>query len=166
MTTTPVVIRDAVSDDAPTLAEIYNHYISTSTVTFDMEPKTAEERRTWLALHGETHPVLVALIDGQVVGFGALSAWGSRPAWHRTVEVSSYVAEEWRGHGVGTALMVALIERAVQAGHHAVIGQIVADNTPSLVLAEKMGFTEVGRLREVGDKFDRWHDVVLMERIL
>jgi len=163
---TRVSIRDAGAADAPQIARIYNHYVTTSCVTFDTEPKSAEDRADWIASHGPSHPVVVAEVDGQVVGFGALSPWASRPAWHRTVEVSSYVDRDQRGRGVGRALMDALVDRARRAGHHAVIGQIVADNTPSLELSRRMGFVEVGRLREVGWKADRWHDVVMVERIL
>jgi phosphinothricin acetyltransferase len=166
VTPTTVSVRDATLADAPALAQIYNHYITESNVTFDVEPKTAEERSAWIAAHGPEHPVLVAEIEGSVVGFGALSPWAQRPAWHHTVELSSYVDQEWRRHGVGRALMDALLERAVATGHHALIGQIVADNQASITLSASMGFVEVGRLREVGDKFGRWHDVVLVERIL
>lgn len=166
MAPTSVVVRDAASDDAEALARIYNHYIATSTVTFDTEPKTREERAVWIASHGPSHPAVVAEIDGVVVGFGALSPWATRPAWSRTVEVSSYVAEEWRRQGVGAALMDALVDRATAAGHHVLIGQIVSENEASISLAERMGFEQVGMLREVGHKFGRWLDVVYMERIL
>lgn len=166
MAPTSVAVRDATPDDASDLARIYNHYIATSTVTFDTEPKTPEERAEWIASHGPAHPVLVGVIDGAVVGFGALSPWANRPAWGRTVEVSSYVAEERRRQGVGAALMDALVDRATEAGHHALIGQIVSENEPSISLARRMGFEQVGTLREVGNKFGRWLDVVYMERIL
>lgn len=166
MAPTQVTVRDATSDDAEAVARIYNHYIDTSTVTFDTEPKTCEERVVWIASHGPSHPAVVAEIDGEVVGFGALSAWATRPAWSHTVEVSSYVAEERRRQGVGAALMDALVARAITAGHHVLIGQIVSENEASILLAERMGFEHVGTLHEVGYKFGRWLDVVYMERIL
>lgn len=161
-------IRRAEARDAGTLATIYNHYIATSTATFDTEPKSAEERLEWLAAHGDTHPVFVAVseTDDRVLGFGALSPWATRPAWGRTVEVSTYVHPDARGIGVGAALMEALVDAGQMAGHHALIGQIVAGNEPSLALSRRFGFDEVGRLREVGDKFGQLLDVVLMERIL
>lgn len=159
-------IRRAMPSDAKALAEIYNHYIATSTATFDTEPKTVSERREWIASHGDTHPVFVVAQGDQILGFGSLSAWAARPAWGRTVEVSTYVAPEARGGGVGAALMEALLEAAVAAGHHALIGQIVAGNEPSLAMSRRFGFEEVGRLREVGYKFGEMLDVVLMQRVI
>ena len=161
-----IIVRDATDHDAAIIAEIYNHYISGSTATFDTEPKTAEERRAWLATHDLAHPVLVAEDSGAVVGWGSLTAWGARPAWRHTVEISSYVAPDSRGRGIGPLLMGALLERARQAGHHAVLAQIVAENEASLRVTQRAGFEIVGHLREVGRKFDRWLDVVILEKNL
>ncbi len=162
-----VRIRDAAANDAAAIADIYNPYIVDSSVTFETEPIDAEERKAWLAEHDERHPVLVAVGDeGEVLGWGALSPWASRCAWHRTVEVSVYVHQGCVGRGVGMSLMEALLKRAEQAGHHVVISQIVAGNDPSIRLAEEAGFEHVGVLREVGEKFGQWHDIVLMQKIL
>ncbi len=162
-------IRPAVLGDAEAVNAIYNHYVRTATATFDTEEMAIDGRRTWLEQHGDAHPVLVACDPAQrdvVVGWGSLSPWGTRCAYRHTVEISIYVAEEATGAGVGPALGDALLNEARRAGHRAVISQIVHENEPSLKMAKRMGFEHVGTLRQVGRKFDRWLDVVLMERIL
>jgi len=161
-----LTIRRAAPADSQALADIYNHYIATSTATFDTQQKSAEERREWLDTHGDVHPVFVAEVAGRIIGFGALSAWGTRCAYSRTVEVSTYVAPDSRGSGIGASLMESLIQAATDIGHHALIGQIVAGNEPSLRMSRRFGFEQVGCLREVGFKFNQALDVVLMERIL
>ncbi|MBE0417809.1 MAG: N-acetyltransferase family protein [Coriobacteriia bacterium] len=160
------LVRDATPADAAAIADIYNPYVTGSSATFDTRPVDAEERLEWLAGHDVRHPVLVAESDGMMIGWGSLTRWASRPAWHRTVEVSIYVDPSRRREGVGTALMEALLDRACEAGHHTVIGQIVADNESSIAVAERTGFERVGVLREVGDKFGRYLDLVLVQRIL
>lgn len=160
------VIRQAVGGDARAIADIYNHYIRSSTATFDMVEKTEAERREWLSQRGASHPVFVAEDAGRVIGWGALSPWSARPAWGRTCEVAVYLAPDARGAGLGQRMLDALIERASEAGHHALISQIVGENVASLAMTERAGFERVGVLREVGWKFDRWLDVIIMELVL
>lgn len=160
------VIRDADERDAEAIARIYNHYVATSAVTFDTEPKTAEDRRAWLAAHGERHPVVVAESDGRVIGWGSLSPWHVRPAYDASVEVSSYIDPAHLGKGIGSALMRELIALAEQAGHHVLLSQVVAGNDASIALGERFGYREVGRLPQVGRKFDEWLDVVIMALVL
>lgn len=159
-------IRLATLDDSEAIADIYNHYVLDTTATFDMVPKSPQERATWIAKRSSEHPVLVAEREGAVIAWGSLNPWGSRPGWRHTVEISVYVELMWRNRGLGRRMMEALLERAVDAGHHAVMGQVVSENEQSLRLAMDMGFEQVGLLREVGNKFDRWLDVVLVERVL
>lgn len=161
-----VTVRDAAPGDAQAIADIYNPYVTGSATTFHTEPVDAAERLEWLLRHDARHPVLVAEMDGQVVGWGSLTQWASRPAWCRTVEVSTYVALEHRGEGVGRALMEALLACASGAGHHVVMAQIVAGNAPSIAMAERAGFEQVGVMREVGYKFGRYHDLVVLQKIL
>jgi len=161
-----VTLRQAVGGDATAIADIYNHYVAGSLATFDMVLKDGNERIIWLAEHDDKHPVLVAEDLGRVVAWGALSPYASRPGWRHTVEISIYVDPDEHGKGLGSMLMSELLEYAVRIGHHVVIGQIVAGNESSLALAISHGFKEIGRLREVGRKFDEWLDVVLVQRIL
>ena len=159
-------IRLAVPDDAPAIAAIYNHYVRESTATFDTEEKTAEDRVAWLATHGPDHPVIVAEQDGHVVGWGSLSPWGTRCAYRHTCEISVYIAPDATRAGLGPALSLDLIQRARSLGHHVLVSQIVHENEPSLKMSARLGFTHAGTLVEVGRKFDRWLDVVLMEMVL
>jgi L-amino acid N-acyltransferase YncA len=160
-----IVLREARRDDAEALARIYNHYVLNDTCTFSTVPASTSDREEWIAEHSGTYSAFVAEASGEVIGFGALSRYGQREAWSPTVEMSIYVDSDRRQRGAGRALMEALLVRAEEVGHHAVIGQIVANNEPSLRLAEEMGFQRVGYLREVGEKFGQRLDIVLMEKL-
>ncbi len=161
-----LLIRTAARGDAPAIARIYNHYVETSTATFDTQIKSVSDRESWLEDHDERHPVLVAEADGVVVGWGSLTRWAARPAWSRTVEVAVYLDATATGRGVGPALLEQLVEAGRRAGHHALLAQIVAGNDPSIKMSMRAGFERVGTLREVGWKFDRWLDVALLELVL
>jgi phosphinothricin acetyltransferase len=161
-----ITIRDAVAGDAEAISEIYNHYVVCTTVTFDTEPETPRARAEWLASRQNAHPVLVAEIEGRVVGWASLSAHSPRPAWSPTVELGLYLAPDQRSRGIGSSLMTAILERAQELGYHVVLGRIVADNEASLRLGVRFGFAEVGRLREVGYKSGTLLDVVIQQKIL
>jgi len=160
-----IILREARRDDAEMLARIYNHYVLTDTCTFSTVPVSTSDREEWIVEHSGTYSALVTEVGGEVIGFGALSRYGQREAWSPTVEMSIYVDPNRRQRGAGRALMEALLTKAKEVGHHAVIGQIVANNEPSLRLAEEMGFQRVGYLKEVGEKFGERLDIVLMEKL-
>ena len=90
-------IRRAKLSDIGAIAEIYNQAILTTTATFDIDPKTQEDRLKWFEDHDERHPILVAELDGEVVGWACLNVWNPRAAYDDTVESSFYVREENRG---------------------------------------------------------------------
>jgi len=160
-------IRPAVAPDAEAINDIYNHYVRTATATFDTEEMSLPRRLEWLEEHAGPYPAFVVENgDGVLVGWGSLSRWGTRRAYDRSVEISVYVAAEATGGGVGPALSDALLTEARRLGHHAVISQIVHENEASLKMAARQGFEHVGTLRQVGRKFDRWLDVVLMEYLI
>lgn len=160
-------VRPAQLEDAEAIRSIYNVEVTTATVTFDMVPRTLTEQREWVLAHSGAHPAVVAVDDdGTVVGFGSLSPYRDRPAYRTTVEDSVYVSRDHQGRGVGKALLSALVDGATASGYHAVIGRIVGGHTASIGLHERLGFEIIGTEREVGRKFGRWLDVVLMERLL
>jgi len=161
-----LTVRRAIHADAPAINDIYNHYVLTSTATFDTVEMSLSDRVAWLDHHGIEHPVLVVEDQGAVVAWGSLSRWASRAAWRHTVEVSTYVAASSLGRGIGPVLLNELVAHAREVGHHAVIAQISADNLPSLKMGERAGFERVGTLREVGHKFGRWIDLAMLELIL
>ena len=103
---------------------------------------------------------------GRVVGWAALSAWKSRCAYARSVEVSVYIRHDLHRRGLGRALMLDLIERAQAAGHHTIIGGACTEQAASLALQESLGFERVACFREVGYKFGRWLDVAYMKLLL
>jgi L-amino acid N-acyltransferase len=162
-----VLIRRATVADAPAIAAIYNQAVANSTATFDTQPETPEARAAWLGEHtAPQHPVLVAERDGRVVGWASLSRYSTRCAYEATVEASAYVDENETRHGLGTALSEAVLEAGRGGGVHAVLSRICTENTASLAMARKLGFFEIGVMREVGVKFGRSLDVVWLEKLL
>jgi L-amino acid N-acyltransferase YncA len=161
-----VDVRVAVADDAEAIRTIYNVYVETSTVTFDLVPRTLAEQRAWLAARTGAHVALVATDGDDVVGFGSLSPYKDRPAYATSVEDSVYVDIEHHGHGIGRALLTGLLDTAQASGFHAVFARIVGGHETSIGLHAALGFDVVGTEREVGRKFGRWLDVVVMERLL
>ena len=159
-------LRLATPDDAEALRSIYNIEVTSSTVTFDLVPRTLEDQLAWQAARSGAHAVLVAEIDGAVAGFGSLSPWRDRPAYSTTVEDSVYIHRDHRGAGVGRALLTELVATATAHGFHACMARIVGGHEASIALHRACGFEVVGTEREVGRKFNKWLDVVLMERML
>lgn len=158
-----LAIRPASQADVSQITSIYNHYVATTTVTFDRDAKSPEDRSRWLTDRLPEHPVLVAEVEGSVVGWGSVSPYGKRASWKHTVELGVYLDPETTGRGVGSAILGKLIEECRRIGHHALMAQIVTDNAASLAMAERAGFERVGTLREVGRKFGRWLDVAVLE---
>jgi phosphinothricin acetyltransferase len=159
----PWSIRPAVEPDLPAIRDIYNHYVHTSTCTFQLEPDTVADRMAWFREHGEKHPVTVAEAGGEIIGWASLSPWHKRAGYARTVEASVYVRDGHHRRGVGKALLLDLLDRARDLGHHIVIGGACTEHPGSLALQESAGFERVACFREVGYKFGRWLDVVYLQ---
>ena len=166
MTNESPLIRLATEDDLESINTIYNYYVENSTCTYQYQPDTFADRKKWFIEHGDIHPVTVAELDGEILGWGALSPFSSREAYRLTVEDSIYVKNSVRRKGIGSALLNDLLTRAKTIGHHSVIARIDAEQTQSIALHAKFGFENVGRLKEAGWKFDRWLDVALMEILI
>jgi phosphinothricin acetyltransferase len=159
-------VRLAIPADAEAIRDIYNLEVAESTVTFDLVARTLEQQQEWLADHAGAHPAIVAVRDGEIVGFGSLSPYKERPAYATTVEDSLFVHRGHRGEGVGRRLLDELLVLAKDHGFHTVIARIVGDNEASIRVHETCGFERVGVEREVGRKFGRWLDVVELQRLL
>lgn len=159
-------IRPASVDDLEAINDIYNHYVIHSVTTYQEEPESIESRQAWFARHGNDHPVTVATIGSEIVGWGSLSPFHTRSAYHHTVENSVYVHPQHLRRGIGTALLSDLIRRAIDAQHHSIVALIDAAQAYSIAMHRKMGFVEVAHLKEVGHKFGRWLDVIYLQKML
>lgn len=159
-------VRPATADDLSAIAEIYNDAILNSVATFDLEPWTPDHMARWLEEHRPPFAALVAERDSsEVLGWASLGPFRSKPAYRYTTENSIYVREDAQAQGVGAALMARLVEAADENGWHVVIARITAPNRASERLHARYGFERVGVEREVGRKFDRWLDVLIMQRV-
>ena len=161
-----IAIRTATMADVEGITAVYNEAILTTTSTFDTEPKTIAERTMWLRSHDERHPVLVAVLDGKVVGWVCLSVWSDRCAYADTAETSFYVKSEFRGKGIGRKLKEAIIQEARRLGFHTLIARVAEGSEASLHLNETTGFVHVGTLKEVGRKFGKLLDVHILQLML
>lgn len=159
-------IRPANESDLVAINDIYNHYVLHSTCTYQEVPEPLDGRRQWFCHHGDKHPVIVADVEGRVVGWGSLSAYHARSAYRRTVENSVYVHHQHHRRGIGSLLLQELIARARSLGYHAIIAGIDAEQTASVALHAKFHFEKVGHLKQVGFKFGRLLDVIYMELVL
>ena len=160
------MIRAAHDADNAQIAAIWNLEAVGTTATTETEPRSADAQRAWLAAHNAAYPALVAAVGDEVVAFGGLAPYRSKPSYARTVEDSVYVKDGWRGKGLGGLILEALIDRARCCGHHSMIARVIADNETSLRLHQRHGFARVGREQQVAFKLGRWLDVVTLQRIL
>ncbi len=162
------VYRQVESSDAAAIADIYNHYVLNTVVTFEEEPVSAGDMSDRIAeTTGQGYPWLVAEISGGVIaGYAYASRWKQRAAYRQSCETTVYLDSAFAGRGIGTGLYEQLLRRLGAAGYHVAIGGISLPNAASVALHEKMGFQKIGQFREVGFKFDQWIDVGYWQRIL
>ena len=160
-------LRLATAVDAGQISEIYNYEVMHTVATFDLVPRSLSEQRDWLVARSGAFAAIVAVNpDGDVVGFAALSPYKERAAYRTSVEDSVYVRRDRNGEGIGRLLLGELLRVAADSGFHAVFARINASGEASIALHRRLGFELVGIEREVGRKFNRWHDVALMECLL
>ena len=159
-------IRVAAPGDAAAICTIYNQGIEDRIATLETELRTPEERRRWMAARASRHPVVVAVTDDQVVGWGSLNSFNPRPAYDHVVDLSVYVERGWRGQGVGRVLMQHLMELATTLGYHKIVLATFPYNEAGVSLYRRMGFIPVGVYHEQGQLDGRWVDVLIMERLL
>ncbi|MDB5730333.1 MAG: Phosphinothricin acetyltransferase [Variovorax sp.] len=163
-----LTIRPSREDDLPAIRAIYAHHVLHGTGTFETEapsvPDMAARRADVLA---KRLPHLVAERDGRLLGFAYCNWFKPRPAYRFSAEDSIYLADDARGQGTGSQLLAALCRSAEEAGVRKLIA-VIGDsaNAGSIGVHRAQGFTPVGVLKDCGWKFDRWLDVVLMEKVL
>jgi len=162
-----ISLRAAEISDAEAIRTIYNHEVVHTAATFDLVPRTLDDQVSWLQARSGAFSAIVAIDDtGEVVGFGALSPYKERAAYRTSVEDSVYVRRDLGGQGVGSLILGRMVEVAADSGFHTIFARINASGEASIALHRKWGFELVGIEREVGRKFNRWHDVALMQRLL
>jgi len=158
-------IRDAVEADLPGLLAIYNEVIATSTAVYTDNPVTLDNRiQWWRERVAKGFPVLVATAGSEVLGFSTFGDFRAWPGYRYTVEHSVHVRADRRGQGIGKALLTALFPRAQALGMHVMIAGVDGANAASIRFHERLGFERAGNLREVGNKFGRWLDLVFLQK--
>jgi phosphinothricin acetyltransferase len=160
-------IRMARATDLEDILCIYNEAIERTTAIYEYLPFDKEYiQHWWSQRQTENWPIVVTECDGTVVGFATYGTFRARAAYRSTMEHSVYVLESHRGMGIGKILLARIVEEARKNGVHVLIGGIDASNTQSIRMHEKEGFQVAGHLHEVAYKFDRWLDLVFMEKKL
>lgn len=160
-------IRPALAADLPAILAIYNAVIATSTAVYTETPATLVDRQTWFAMRSEQgYPVLVADEAGEAVGYASFGDFRAWPGYRHTVEHSVHIRTDRQGKGLGSELVSALFPYAARLDKHVMIAGIDAANEASLRMHERLGFTQAGRFNEVGRKFDRWLDLVFLQRFI
>ena len=160
-------IRDAREADAGGILRIYNDAVANTTAIWNDQLSSLEARLAWLRERQQSgYPVLVAAKAADILGYASFGPFRPWDGYRHTIEHSVYVDGASRQRGIGAALVNALIARARAMRMHVMVAGIEATNTPSLELHARLGFAEVGHLRAVGRKFDRWLDLVFMQLML
>lgn len=160
-------IRTASEADLPAILAIYNDAVENTTAIWNETLSDPEGRRTWWRERtARGFPVLVAEASGEVAGYASYGDFRAFQGYRFTVENSVYVRNDLRGKGIAAALMGALIGEAKAQGLHVMVAGIEAGNIASIRLHERFGYREVARMPEVGFKFGRWLDLVLMQKML
>lgn len=169
-----IVIRPAELADLPKLTELYNHYICTTPITFDLAPFSVEQRRQWFDHYRDSgrHRLLVAARDGsggdagEVVGYASSSVFRPKAAYETSVETSVYLDPGWTGRGIGWKLYERLFDALNQEDVHRAFAGITLPNAASAALHERFGFTLIGVFSDAGRKFGRYWDVAWYEKHL
>jgi phosphinothricin acetyltransferase len=165
-----IALRPATPADAAAICQIYNQGIEDRIATLETELRTPQERGQWLAARGPKHPVYVAIAkddgDETIVGWGSLNVYNARPAYQYVADFSVYIERGWRGKGVGRRLLEHLIEQARALGYHKMMLSTFPFNATGVALYERLGFTRVGILHEMGQLDGRWVDTLIMEKLL
>ena len=160
-------IRSALERDLPDLVRIYNHYVTQSHVTFDTEPFSIDERRSWFESFSSSgpHRLLVAEVELRSAGYASSREFRAKPAYRQSVETTIYVDSGFVGRGIGKALFASLLEvLEAEDGVHRAYAGIALPNPSSVALHVRFGFRLAGTFREVGYKFGKYWDVSWYEK--
>ncbi|MGO9602884.1 MAG: N-acetyltransferase family protein [Candidatus Binataceae bacterium] len=161
-------VRPAIRDDLAQITAIYNHYILTTPISFDIEPVTPEQRVPWFHEHtdGPRYQLFVAEEDGHVRGYAGTGRFRAKAAYDTTAEMTIYCAPDVTGRGIGRLMYQVLFDALRGADLNRLVAGITVPNDASVALHRRFGFKDVGVFTENGRKFDRYWDVLWMERPL
>lgn len=164
---TDLHIRPAIEADLPVILDIYNDAVVNTTAIWNEQLSDLDGRRAWWQQRvGAGFPVLTAQLGESCAGYATYGTFRPNDGYKHSRELSVYVAASQRGKGIASRLMQALEDHARTHDVHVLIGGIEAGNRASIALHEKHGFIKTGRLPQVGRKFDRWLDLLLMQKVL
>jgi len=153
----------ATKQDLNRIVEIYNWAIVNTSATFDTDSKTVQSQLGWFESHDEKHPVIVARENGRVLAWGSISPWSDRCAYSGTGEISFYVDPDFHCKGIGFNIMKRLIEIGKEKKFRTLVSRIAGKSEASIHLHKKLGFSNIGTMKNVGKKFGEIVDVHLMQ---
>jgi phosphinothricin acetyltransferase len=158
-----IEIDIATKQDLNRIVEIYNWAIENTSATFDTDSKTIQSQFGWFESHDEKHPVIVARKNGRVLAWGSISPWSDRCAYSGTGEISFYVDPDFHRKGIGFNILKRLIEIGKEKNFRTLVSRIAGKSEASVHLHKKLGFSNIGTMKNVGKKFDEIIDVHLMQ---
>jgi L-amino acid N-acyltransferase YncA len=158
-----LVIENSRKDDLQDIIDIYNWAIENTSATFDTEVKTIESQLGWYESHCEDYPIFVMRNNSKVIAWGSISRWSDRCAYSGTGEISFYVHPDFHGSGVGTMVLKKLIEVGKETKFRTLVSRIAGKSDASIHLHKKLGFSDIGTMKNVGKKFGEIVDVHLMQ---
>jgi len=163
-----ITIRPTQAADLETINDIYNYFILNSAITFDVEPWSMEKRTAWFEQQSKDvrQNNFVAVLDNKVIGFAYNAPFNPKRAYDSSTELTVYKAIDCAEKGVGSTLYQHLIESLISHNYHRAYALITTPNEASMKLHYKLGFTDAGLMREVGEKHGKFHDVALLEKSL
>jgi phosphinothricin acetyltransferase len=161
-----LLVRAATSGDAPAIAAIYNQGIEDRCATFETDPRSADDIRAAMRERGMRYPTVVVVRDGAVVAWAAASSYSNRPCYAGIAEFSVYVERSARRSGAGRAAMEALLQACEESGLWKLVSRVFPENTASLTLLAKLGFSQVGIHKRHSRLDGAWKDCILVERLL
>lgn len=162
-----IALRPFAWSDVPAITEIYRYYVDATVITFETEaPTEAVMADRFGKMADLGHPVIIAEAQGRVLGYAYASVYRPRAAYRFTCEDSIYLGPDAVGKGIGGRLLADLLEQSRAAGFKQMLAVITAERANSIRLHEKHGFRMIGRYEALGYKFDRWLDIVHMQRAL
>lgn len=161
------LLRPFQWSDVPAITAIYRHYVENTAITFDTEAPGEEAiAEKYAGLKKLGHPLIIAEREGKLAGYAYASFYRPRAAYRFTCEDSIYLDPAETGRGLGRIMLTELLAQSKAFGFRQMLAVITADTANSIAIHEKFGFKRVGYYNEVGFKFDRWHDIVHLQKAL